>query len=304
MLELDRFAPAKVNLFLHVGALGEDGYHPLSSLVTFASVGDVVRLKRTGEAMEFRITGPFADQLSGEGDNLVTRARDLLLARMAPLGGGLRLTLDKRLPIASGVGGGSADAAATLSLIAEVLGPELGEVDSATLMEIAGQLGSDVPVCLWDRAMLAEGRGDVCDYPPMFPDLDAVLVNPLKPSPTGPVYRAYDEAGAPGDAEAPDWPDQPMETVDDVVRFLASCRNDLEAPAILLQPAIADVLKVLNARPEVLFARMSGSGATCFAICANAKDRRDLAFALGALHPAWWVADCLLKGFSPDPAQM
>jgi 4-diphosphocytidyl-2-C-methyl-D-erythritol kinase len=298
-METHRLAPAKVNLFLHVGPLAGDGYHPLASLVTFADVGDRVSLRNTAE-MEFAIEGPFAGELSAGADNLVTRARDLALERLDPIKGGLSLVLDKRLPIASGVGGGSSDAAAALLLIAERYAPLWVMRDEfATLIEIAAQLGSDVPVCLYPPyPMLAEGRGDQLDYPPSFPDMDAVLVNPLTPSPTGAVYRAYDAAGAPGEADVPEWPDE-TDTVDAFVRFLASCRNDLEAPAISLQPAIADVLAALRARPETMFARMSGSGATCFAICADHSDRRDLASAISAAHPDWWVQDCRLAGFRP-----
>jgi 4-diphosphocytidyl-2-C-methyl-D-erythritol kinase len=294
----ERFAPAKVNLFLHVGPLGADGYHPLASLVTFADVGDVVRM-RLADRMGFQIEGPFASELSADADNLVTRAWRLALDRLGTLEGAFQLTLDKRLPIASGVGGGSSDAAATLMMMASAFAPEWlwgGEDD--TLLELAAQLGADVPMCLYPAARLALGRGDELDYPQPFPDLDAVLVNPLKPSPTGAVYRAYDAAGAPGDARPPEWPDA-LETVHDVAGFLATCRNDLEAPAISLQPAIADVLGALNARPETIFARMSGSGATCFALCANHQDRRDVAFSLSAAHPDWWVKDCRLAGFSP-----
>jgi 4-diphosphocytidyl-2-C-methyl-D-erythritol kinase len=293
----ERFAAAKINLFLHVGPLGGDGYHPLASLVTFADVGDVIRMRAAAQA-GFRVEGPFAGELAGEPRNLVTRVRDLVLAEFE-LAPPFELTLDKRLPIASGVGGGSSDAAATLMLLAETLAPEwLGE-DDDTLVRLAEQLGSDVPMCLNALPCLAEGRGERLSYPPtIFPALDAVLVNPLQPSPTGAVYRAYDDAGAPGGADAPHWPEA-LETAAEVAQFLSRCRNDLEGPAISRQPAIAQVLAVLGARPETLFARMSGSGATCFAICANHQDRRDLAFALQALHPDWWVADCVLKGFSP-----
>jgi 4-diphosphocytidyl-2-C-methyl-D-erythritol kinase len=297
-METERLAPAKVNLFLHVGPLGADGYHPLASLVTFADIGDVVRM-RPAARMEFRIEGPFAGALSSEGDNLVTRARDLALAELGDLEERLRFTLDKRLPIASGVGGGSSDAAATLLLIAQRFAPDwFGGQEDQTLQKLAGRLGSDVPVCLYPYPMLAQGRGDELDYPPPFPDLDAVLVNPMQPSPTGAVYRAYDAAGAPGNAAMPDWPDG-MQTAHDVARFLGRCRNDLEAPAISLTPGIAEVLEALRGRPETLFARMSGSGATCFAICASGSDRRDLAFALASMHPDWWVKDCRLAGFHP-----
>jgi 4-diphosphocytidyl-2-C-methyl-D-erythritol kinase len=296
-MRYERLAPAKINLFLHVGPLGDDGYHPLCSLVTFADVGDVVALNKDRE-VGFSIEGPFAEGLSPEAPNLVTRARDLWLAGYPDTPPAFHLTLDKRLPIAAGLGGGSADAAATLALLGETLGWERDEDEDEALARIAAGLGADVPMCLRGQPAMAGGRGDELDFPPVFPDLDAVLVNPGVPAPTGAVYGAYDDAGAPGDASEPSWP-EPMQTVGEVGSFLQRCRNDLEAPAISLQPAIAEVLAALRGRPETLFARMSGSGATCFAICANRRDRQDLAFSLAAAHPGWWVQPCTLAGFRP-----
>ncbi len=288
-MELQRLAPAKVNLFLHVGPLRPDGYHPVCSLATFADVGDLVRLT-PAEAMGFAVEGPFADALAGEADNLVTRARDLALADH-PGAPPFRLTLEKRLPLAAGLGGGSSDAAATLRLIGEVL--EIGT--DAAFAQIARQLGADALMCLDPRPVVAEGRGDDLSAPPAFPDLPAVLVNPLKPSPTGAVYRGYDDAGAPGNADRPAWP-LALPTVEAVSVFLAGCRNDLEAPAIRLQPAIAGVLQRLREKPQTLLARMSGSGATCFAICANRAERDALAVAVAAEHADWWVQACVLAG--------
>ena len=293
-MRLERLAPAKVNLFLHVGRLQADGYHPLCSLVSFADVGDIVRL-RSAPAMSFDIEGPFAAGLSADADNLVVRARDLLLASYPAPAPTFRLTLDKRLPIAAGVGGGSSDAAAALRLIHAALGQ--GE-DLPKLFRLAGELGADGPMCVEARPVLARGRGDELARPPAFPDLDAVLVNPLRPSPTGAVYRAYDEAGAPGHADAPAWPAH-LETPRDVADLLTRCRNDLEAPAIGLQPAIGEVLAALRARPQTLLARMSGSGATCFALCADPPARDALAAAISAAHPEWWVMPCRLAGARP-----
>lgn len=296
-MQLERFAPAKVNLLLHVGALGADGYHPISSLATFADVGDTVRFRLAPE-MEFAIEGPFADGLAAEGANLVTRARDLVLAALPDPPKPFRLTLEKRLPIASGLGGGSSDAAATLMLLGEAYNwAWLADTETA-LADLAGQLGADTPMCLKGLPVVAEGRGEALSFPPVFPDLDAVLVNPLLPSPTGAVYRAYDDADVAKSADPPDWP-VTLECVDDVVAFLSGCRNDLEAPAIALQPAIAAVLRALSERPETRFARMSGSGASCFAICASERDARDLAFALSSFHPGWWVRACRLAGYRP-----
>jgi 4-diphosphocytidyl-2-C-methyl-D-erythritol kinase len=295
-MDLQRLAPAKVNLFLHVGPLGADGYHPLRSLVTFADVGDIVRL-RSATAMGFEIEGPLGAELERDADNLVVRARDLALAGH-PGAPPFQLILDKRLPIAAGLGGGSADAAATLRLIGEALGWRASG-DDADLMRIAGGLGADVPMCLAGRPAVAEGRGDILRPAPAFPDLDAVLVNPLRPSPTGAVYRAYDAAGAPGGADAPDWPAS-LATARAVADFLAACRNDLEAPAIGLQPAIAEALAALRAAPETLIARMSGSGATCFALCADEAAARRLGSKIVSGQPGWWVQCCRLAGFGVE----
>jgi 4-diphosphocytidyl-2-C-methyl-D-erythritol kinase len=238
-VEFDRLAQAKVNLFLHVGALGDDAYHPLRSLVTFADVGDIVRIRRSEET-DFRIEGPFAAGLSDGADNLVVRARDQFLMALADETPAFTLTLDKRLPIASGLGGGSADAAATLLLMAEAFMPPWLDDPDSPLRDIARRLGSDVPMCLSGVAALASGRGDELGYPPAtFDDLDVVLVNPGVASPTGAVYRAYDDAGAPGGDDEPAWPES-LETPSDLARFLAWTRNDLEAPAVALNPAILD----------------------------------------------------------------
>jgi 4-diphosphocytidyl-2-C-methyl-D-erythritol kinase len=293
VIALQRLAPAKVNLFLHVGPLRADGYHPVCSLATFADVGDVVRLS-SADAMAFSVEGAFAGALAGEPDNLVTRARDLALAAY-PAAAPFRLTLEKRLPIAAGLGGGSSDAAATLRLIGEALRIE----ETESFAAIARQLGADALMCLEAQPVLAEGRGDDLSAPPAFPHLPAVLVNPLQPSPTGAVYRGYDEAGAPGNAEAPAWPAD-LGGIEAVAAFLAGCRNDLEAPAIALQPAIAEVLDALRGRPPTLLARMSGSGASCFAICAGSAERDDLAAAMAAAHPGWWVQPCVLAGSAPQ----
>ena len=295
-MQFERLAPAKVNLFLHVGPLGDDGYHPICSLVTFADKGDIVRL-RVGADEGFSIVGPFADQLSADAGNLVTRARDLCLRGCPGEPPNLRLTLDKRLPVASGIGGGSSDAAATLVLMLQGLGLDWLEGEGA-LTDLALELGSDVPMCLYPEPTLALARGEMLEFPPVFPDLEAVLVNPGAPVSTGAVFGAFDGFDLERSAEPPPMPEA-MESPRAVCDFLRTTRNDLEAPAISLQPAIAETLAVLRSRPETLFARMSGSGATCFAICADRHDRDDLAFALEALNPAWWVQGCRLAGFHP-----
>ena len=290
-----RLAPAKVNLFLHVGANRPDGFHPLCSLVTFADVGDVVRMA-PAETNEFAIEGPFGTGLPADGGNLIVRAREAFQAAFPDASKPVSLTLDKRLPIASGVGGGSADAAAALLLLRDALGRDLTDAEVARLAEIAAALGSDVPMCLSGRPCVAEGRGEVLSPPPTFPDLEVVLVNCGVASPTGPVYRAYDDAGAPGGDDRPDWP-AAMLDAPSVAAFLRTTRNDLEAPAVALAPAIGETLALLLARRETLFARMSGSGATCFALCADRPGRDALALDLARAQPDWWVMPCTLAGY-------
>lgn len=279
-MRLSAFAPAKVNLFLHVGTKDADGYHPVCSLMAFADVGDTVAVQ-PADAFAFEVTGPFAGPLEG-GDNLVVRAAERLLGGRPPL----RLILDKRLPVAAGLGGGSSDAGAALRLLRDAL--EIGASDEA-LEAIAGDLGSDGVACLWGRTVTAEGRGEQLSAAPAMPPLDAVLVNPCVPSPTGEVYRAYGG----GVADRPRLPDR-LESAEEAAAWLSACRNDLEAPAVALNPVIGQVLETLADEPETLLARMSGSGATCFALCAGDIEAEGLAERLQAMRPDWWVQRCRL----------
>ncbi|MDB5432193.1 MAG: 4-(cytidine 5-diphospho)-2-C-methyl-D-erythritol kinase [Caulobacter sp.] len=294
-MSLSAFAPAKVNLFLHVGAVGADGYHPVCSLMTFADVGDRVFVQPS-ESPEFEITGPFGDLLDAGPDNLVVRAARALLARAGGPQPPFRLILEKALPVAAGLGGGSSDAGATLRLLRGALGLALqDEVISA----IAAELGADGPACLEARPVIGEGRGDRLSAPPGMPVLDAVLVNPRVASPTGAVYRAFDEDGAIGGADRPPLPEA-FEDAVEAVAYLSRCRNDLEAPAVRLTPVIGEVLETLRYEPETLMARMSGSGATCFALCADGIEAEGLADRLSAMRPDWWVRRCRLGGPWPE----
>jgi 4-diphosphocytidyl-2-C-methyl-D-erythritol kinase len=285
------FAPAKVNLYLHVGPLDSGGFHPLSSLMVFADVGDRIEL-RLGQAPGLTVGGRFGAGLDAGEDNLVLRAARALVAAAAAPAPSFGLVLTKDLPLAAGLGGGSSDAGAALRLLRDRFAPE---VDDARLEAIAASLGSDGAACLWARPVIAEGRGERLSPAPGLPRLDAVLVNPLVASPTGPVYRAYDDAGAPGGAERPPMPDA-FESAEELAGFLALCRNDLEAPAAGLAPAIGDVLATLRGEPETLLARVSGSGATCFALCAGDIEAETLAERLEQMRPDWWVRRCRLGG--------
>jgi len=290
------FAPAKVNLFLHVGAPEEGGFHPICSLMAFADIGDVVSTFEA-EALSLRVAGPFAKGLSGEDDNLVLRAARALIAEarrpVAPVG----LSLDKRLPVASGLGGGSSDAGAALRLLREHAGLEL---DDARLERVATSLGSDSAACLWGAPAIAEGRGERLSSAPVLPPLDAVLVNPRVPVSTAEVYRRFDADGRFGDVARPLSPDA-FEDATELAAWLARQRNDLEAAAVAIAPAVGTVLETLAGEPEALLARVSGSGGTCFALCASDIEAESLAERLDAMAPDWWVRRCRLGGPWPDP---
>ncbi|WP_288413383.1 4-(cytidine 5'-diphospho)-2-C-methyl-D-erythritol kinase [uncultured Sphingomonas sp.] len=269
-------APAKLNLALHVRARRDDGYHELETLFVFVRDGDTVRL--TPAARDgFAIIGPFAAGLGGEGDNLVTRARDAFRAEFG-IGDPLSIVLDKHLPVASGIGGGSADAAATLRAMARLADVAL---DDARLMKIAAALGSDVPACLAGRTMIGRGRGERLS-PIDVPPLPVLLVNPGVGVSTAAVFAGWDriDRGAlPGG---------------DALAIAMSGRNDLELPARALAPAIDAVLALLVQATGVRLARMSGSGATCFALFDRAEDCAAAATAIRAARPDWWCLETVL----------
>ncbi|GAA0609277.1 4-(cytidine 5'-diphospho)-2-C-methyl-D-erythritol kinase [Brevundimonas kwangchunensis] len=288
MAEPAALAPAKVNLFLHVGPLDADGYHPLASLVAFADVGDRISV-RHADALSLTVTGPFGEGLATEADNLVLRAVRAL-GEAAGIGEpALAFTLDKRLPIAAGLGGGSSDAGAALKLARDALALPL---DDDALAEVARRIGADGPMCLHARAAWAGGRGDQLRFEPALPPLPALLVNPGIPSPTGSVYRAYD-AGPPADA---DFPAPPVDwSASAVTGWLAHRRNDLEAPAVALTPAIGEALAVVGALPGARLTRMSGSGATVFALFDDMQGAEAAGSHLKNSQPDWWVSATLLS---------
>lgn len=283
-----RLAPAKVNLFLHVGPLEADGYHPLSSLVVFADVGDGLTVERA-DRLSLAVTGPFARALEGEGDNLVLRAVRALGAAAGIGEPGLRITLDKQLPVAAGLGGGSSDAGAALKLARDCLDLPL---DDAALAEIAAGLGADGPMCLHARAAWAGGRGDVLTFETGLPPLPALLVNPGVPSSTAAVYRAFD-GGSPGRAERPGPPS--VRDAASVIAWLAGQRNDLQAPAVTLVPAIGATLEATAALSGARLTRMSGSGATVFALFDSSEAAAAAGQTLSAAHPGWWIRATTLQ---------
>ncbi|MFC3181470.1 4-(cytidine 5'-diphospho)-2-C-methyl-D-erythritol kinase [Cypionkella sinensis] len=263
------FAPAKINLALHVTGQRGDGYHLLDSLVVFAGVGDWVTAEASDQ-LSLRVTGPFGAGLSG--DNLVLRAARCLGVTAA-------LELDKQLPVASGIGGGSADAAAALRALCGLTGRALP--DAAAVLA----LGADVPVCLAGVPLRMQGVGEVLTPLPALPACYLVLVNPGVAVATPAVFKALARRDNPAMESIPQWA-----TASDLATWLHAQRNDLEAPAMALAPVIAEVKAALEARPGCLLARMSGSGATCFGLFASEELAKAAAGVLRDEAPAWWVA--------------
>lgn len=251
----DVFAPAKINLYLHVGAPRTDGYHPVDSLVAFASIGDRIRVKPS-QGLRLTITGLFGGPLAADGDNLVLRAaRALRTACGAESDWGAHLVLEKNLPLASGVGGGSTDAAATLRVLSVLWNVR----DDALLEKIARDLGSDVPACLAAKAVLMRGAGEQVSNA-FAPSLGVLLANDGTPVPTPGVFRRFDEMGLGADfAETP-----PPEAAASAafIAAVAARRNDLEPAAFDLHPSIATLKDDIAQLPDCRLARMSGSGGT------------------------------------------
>jgi 4-diphosphocytidyl-2-C-methyl-D-erythritol kinase len=288
---LSALAPAKVNLFLHVGPPAADGYHPICSLMAFADLGDRVTAA-PAEAFDLAVTGPFANGLGSPAENLILRAARALVAEarrpVAPVG----FVLEKRLPVASGLGGGSSDAGAGLRLMRELLALP---VTDARLEAVAASLGADGAACLWGRPAIAEGRGERLSPAPVLPPLYAVLVNPGVAVSTPEAYRRLDASGRFGDVTPPPTPEA-FESPAEVAAWLSRLSNDLEAPAVAIAPEVGAVLETLRAEPEALLARVSGSGGTCFALCADEIAAETLAERVEALEPRWWVERCRLGG--------
>jgi len=280
-------APAKVNLFLHITGRREDGYHLLDSLVVFAGIADRLAFA-PAQALSLSITGPFAASLVAEADNLVSRAARALAGETGvhptdvrptgerPTGA---LSLEKFIPVASGIGGGSADAAAALRLLRRAWRVTL---DDSALDRIASRLGADVPVCLRSRPMHMRGVGEILTQAPAMPPCGLLLVNPGVPLATAEVFRARTGAYSPTVELPTGW-----DTAQKMAASLSGLTNDLEAPAIGLVPAIRDVLRAIAATRGCLLARMSGSGATCFGLFAGAAEAEAAASRTG--RPGWWT---------------
>jgi len=283
-------APAKINLTLHILGRRADGYHELESLVAFSGTGDTLFLE-PGASLSMHISGPTAPAAGAGDDNLVLRAARNLAERVDGLTLGA-FRLEKRLPVAAGIGGGSSDAAAALRLLARANGisPE-----DPRLYDAARATGSDVPVCLAGRARMMRGAGESLGPILDMPLLPAVLINPGVPVETRPVFaRMGLQAGEKvAGAEHPET--KSGEPAPELLARLEKGRNDLEDPACLQAPVIVDVLAVLRAARGCKLARMSGSGATCFAIFGTPQAAAKAARAVRRQHPEWWVKTAALR---------
>lgn len=279
------FAPAKVNLYLHVIGRRPDGYHLLDSLVVFAALGDRLTV-RADDRLSLAVDGPRGEAVPAGSDNLVLRAAEALRRECGARTPGASIRLTKELPVAGGIGGGSADAAAALRLLHALWRPDL---PPERLYAIAAALGSDIPVCLSRRPAFMAGIGERLAPAPALPPAWLVLVNPGVPVPTGPVFAGLRGFGAP----APALPAR-IADASALAALLSERRNDLEPPAQGRTPVITTVLAALRRQEGCLIARMSGSGGTCFGLFATGEAAERAAAAIGRGAPGWWSAAAAL----------
>jgi 4-diphosphocytidyl-2-C-methyl-D-erythritol kinase len=289
-MRIGELARAKVNLTLVVRGRRTDGYHELESLVTFAEASDVVTIETDAAAGRLTVSGPSAPDIHGE--NLLGRTMALLRDADPHLRIGA-VHLHKNLPVAAGLGGGSADAAALLRAVRRA-NPE--RTVAFDWLDIAARLGADVPVCFHGGPALMWGKGERIAPLQSLPALDAVLVNPRRPLPTGSVFAGLGRSAADADAPAPTPP--AFADLPGLLDYMRAHGNDLEAPACALLPAIGEIRALLAAQPDCRFAAMSGSGPTCFGLFSSRDAARGAAAAIAAAKPAWWVKPTVLAGAS------
>jgi 4-diphosphocytidyl-2-C-methyl-D-erythritol kinase len=273
-------ARAKINLFLHAGDKRDDGFHPLQSLAVFPDFGDTLTAE-AADGLSLSVTGPFGAALAGEADNLVLKAARALAAK-AGCAAAANITLVKNLPLASGIGGGSADAAAALRALSALWSLDL---DDAALGEVGASLGSDIPVCVASQPRWMEGRGEILGPVASMPHLPLLLVNPGIAVPTAGVFAALQARSG----VARQLPPGRFSDMADLLRFMDSTKNDLEAPARGLFPQIGEVLTALAGLPGALFTRMSGSGATCFALFPDDESCKRGGTILSKVKSGWWI---------------
>ena len=282
-MTLSDLAPAKINLTLRIVGRRADGYHELESLVVFADLADRLTLIPEPET-SLEVTGPFAAACGATNDNLVLKAVRKFSAGISGLKAG-RFHLEKNLPVAAGMGGGSSDAAAALRLLARANGIAL---DDPRLAEAAVAVGADVPVCVKPRARIMRGIGEILSAPFALPALPTLLVNPRVPTETRKVFAAF--AGMHDSREPLGAPPR-----DNLLGYLRAHGNDLTVPAIACVPVIGEVLDVIAALPGAQLARMSGSGSTCFALFDSAEAANNAVERLGLAQPSWWIASATLR---------
>jgi len=281
------WAWAKVNLYLHITGRRPDGYHEIDSLIVFAGIGDRIEVV-AADRLDLRVSGPRASEVPRDEENLAFKAAEALANSCGPTGGAL-IELEKHLPAAAGLGGGSADAAAVLAGLSRYC---RGAPSRAQLQEIALRLGADVPVCLYGRPAFVAGIGERLTRSPPLPPAWLVLVNPGVALATAEVFAARAGAFSGLGRWNETLPDLPA-----LAGRLAGLGNDLEAPARALAPEVGEALTLIGRRPDALLARMSGSGATCFGLFASRQGARDAAAAIAAERPGWWVREApLLHG--------
>jgi 4-diphosphocytidyl-2-C-methyl-D-erythritol kinase len=286
-MPVHELAHAKINLTLQVLGRRDDGYHELESLVTFADIHDTVTLE-PGAGGSVAVVGPFAGYIGGE--NLLVRAMNLLRGADAKLQlGSVRLV--KNLPVAAGIGGGSADAAAFLRAVRHV---NADRATSVAWLDIARRLGADVPVCFGAEPALVWSLGEKTASLASLPAVSAVLVNPRVPLATADVFKALGAGPAAPSRRRPSVPELPR--LADLVGYMRAHGNALERPATALVPAIRDVKAALEAQPECRYAAMSGSGPTCFGIFADRGQALDAARRIAGIHAGWWVQATVLQG--------
>jgi 4-diphosphocytidyl-2-C-methyl-D-erythritol kinase len=283
-------APAKVNLYLHVGPVKENGRHDLDSLVMFAGPEASDRVEaRKAATLSLTLEGPFAGPELASPENLVLRAIAACEARgltVSPL----MLTLHKHIPVAAGLGGGSADAGAMLRQLVR-----MGTLTDRVAWALASSLGGDVPAAYLSRACRMQGEGHTLTQLDTLPDLPALLVNPRLACPTGPVFQAFDRSDSRRRLDAIEMP--AFDTPPEMIEWLgANTRNDLQTPAISLLPEIDEVLERLSRLNGCALSRMTGSGATCFALFETRASMTAAVETIASAHPEWWAVPTLLKG--------
>ena len=279
-------APAKINLYLHVTGKRNDGYHLLDSLMAFAECGDVIEVEAAND-LSLSISGPFGEGLPTGPDNLVMQAAEKL-RQLAGGTKGARIKLQKNLPVASGIGGGSADAAAVLKALCQLWNVFPTEND---LMALALSLGADVPICLTGKASFVSGIGEIITPVPTFPRVPMVLVNPAVAVATPSIFKARQGGFSDHSPFA-----EICKTANQLVEHIGLRSNDLMAPAIQIASIIEVVLEGLSGQDGILLSRMSGSGATCFGLFDNHQNAHQAARSLKSLYPGWWVERTELFG--------